>query len=137
MNQRALKWIAGNDTGTSSKTLWSAMMGVVEGPRQLNGCVAPYYSVPCDPADFGRCHRLLLLVPEWRKDLAKVAEIFPAWKPLVDNWPELERLYMKGLESKDGKAHELYKRMQVLNDEGRILDGWKQTGKGSWSREQI
>jgi hypothetical protein len=111
------------------------MMGVVEGPQQLNGCVSPYYSVPCDPADFGRCHRLLLLVPEWRKDLAKVAEIFPAWKPLVDNWPELERLYMKGLESKDGKAHELYARMQVLNDEGRIIDGWKQTGKGSWSRE--
>lgn len=131
MNQRAMKWIVGNDTGVSSKTIWAVMQGTVDGVNRSGG----NFDVPHDPSDFGRCFRLLQLIPEWRDDLAKVAEVFPAWKPLVDVWSDLEALYVKELQRPDRRAPELYERMQKLVDEGRILDGWKQTGPGSWSRE--
>lgn len=130
MNQRAMQWVVGNDTGTSSKTIWAVMQGAVTEPGQQTSF---NYSVPWDPADFGRCHRLLLIIPEWRVNLSKVAEIFPAWKPLVDNWDELTALYVRDLGK--GKSTELYDRMQVLNDEGRILDGWERTGPYSWARK--
>src|SRR6266702_3517315 len=106
------------------------MMGAVTGP-QKSGFL---YDVPHDPADFGRCHRLLQLMPEWRAQLHKVAEVFPKWKPLVDAWNELEALWLK--EKPSGRCPLLYERMHVLEEEGVLLDGWKKTGPGSWERQE-
>lgn len=131
MNQRAIKWVSGNDTGISSKTIWTAMMDGVDGPQRLGG----NYDIPYDPDDFGRCFRLLQLLPEWRENMAKIVAAFPAWKPIVDAWSDLETLYVKGLNSPDGRAPELYDRMQALVEESRLLDGWVKTGPGSWRRE--
>jgi hypothetical protein len=126
--QRATEWIVGRDTGTSSKTIWSVMQMVKP----------DYASPPSDPDDFGRCYRLLKLIPEWRESLSLVSKAYPEWTALVDNWDELTALYedelANGPRNKHGDrmASKTYDRMQVLIDEGRIIAGWKKTGPGSW-----
>ena len=86
MNNAALQWIVGHDTGTSSITIWSVMNGVEEYYRQ---------GIPLDVDDFGRCVRLLVRVPEYRDRLQEVANKYPEWQPIIDDWKELERLYWK------------------------------------------
>lgn len=72
---KAIQWIVGDDTGTSSKTIWSVMMGV-----------EPFYaSVPFDKADYGRCVRLLQFIPEWQSRLGEVVEKYPEWKEAVEH----------------------------------------------------
>lgn len=95
-------WMAGPDTGLSSKTIWSVMMGV--------HCARP--SAPMDPSDFGRCHRLLKAFPLWRERLAEVAAKHPDWSGLIEHWAELEALYEEELPT--GRGPKLYKRMQEL-----------------------
>lgn len=102
--QKALEWIVGGDTGTSSKTIWSVMMGVKP----------DYASVPLDPDDFGRCYRLLARVPMWRVRLGEVAAKYAEWKPLVEAWDELTALYEEAIESTDAFSPKLYHRMQEL-----------------------
>lgn len=99
------EWLIGRDTGISSITIWAAITG--NRPQNLRD-----FDVPHDPADFGRCYRLLNLFTAWRKDLPKVAELCPKWKPFVEAWDELTVLYEEELPS--GKCPKLYKRMQEL-----------------------
>ncbi len=77
------QWIVSHDTGTSSKTIWAVMMRVKP----------DWADVPLDVDDFGRCVRLLTVVPEFRPRLQEVADKYHRWQPLIDNWAELERLY--------------------------------------------
>lgn len=100
------EWLRSWDTGTSSLTIFCAFTGRHEfGPG-----VGP--NVPHDPADFGRCYRLLKVAPpEWRAGLQRVAERFPQWAPLVARWGELEALYEEELPT--GKAPRLYARMRA------------------------
>lgn len=60
-------------------------------------------------------------------------------------WDELTALYVaccepdgqytrRSYEANKQTAKRLCDRMHVLEDEGRIADGWKQTGLGSWSK---
>ena len=105
INRRAIAWIAGSDTGGSSKSIWSVMMGVE----------FEYPNPPYDPADFGRCYRLLLKIPEWKPHLHLVAEKYPEWRLLIEHWGELENLYLK--ECASGEAPKLYKRMHELSDQ--------------------
>lgn len=102
--QTPIEWASGRDTGTSSLTIYSI----------LTGLPSPHghYSVPWDPADFGRCYRLLKLFPAWRGRLGEVAEKEPTWKPLVREWDALTRLYEEELPK--GKAPKLYDRMKEL-----------------------
>jgi hypothetical protein len=101
------EWIRNWDTGTSSMTIWHVMMGLPNTGRD---------DVPHDPADFGRCHRLLEAFPAWRARLDEM-RAKPRWTPFVDAWPELEQLYVDELKNKDGRAPKLYALMQKL--EGR------------------
>lgn len=117
-----IDWLLGGDTGVSSKTICAVMTGSkMKGP-----------DVPHDPSDFGRCHRLLILFPEWRARLHEMAEQFPMWGPMVEAWDELTALYEKESTNKSGMAPKLYDRMQALIDEGRIAAGWTKTGPGCW-----
>lgn len=119
----ANQWILGGDTGISSKVIWAVMMGAT--PAEVD--------VPYDPSDFGRCHRLLQLFPEWRGRLDEVARAYPAWGPLVREWGQLEALYEE--EWPTGRAPRLYTRMQALREESMKLDGWVQHAPGCWTKQ--
>jgi hypothetical protein len=127
------EWILSKDTGTSSKTIWAVMMGVVTQKTEEGSS----YSPPADPADFGRCHRLLERFPHWRARLGEVAQCFPRWIPLVREWDKLTELYINALDPK-ACAHasrEMYDRMKQLEDAGRLLDGWVNTSPGCWRKQ--
>jgi len=96
------QWAKGRDTGTSSMTIYSVMMGVP----------VDRADVPHDPDDFGRCYRLLQLFPAWKTRLDEVAARYPAWRSLVQEWDALESLYEDALRSDSGAA--LYARLQAL-----------------------
>lgn len=100
----AMAWLANGDTGTSSLTIWHTLMH--------SGKTTKYSDVPYDPDDFGRCYRLLKVMPQWRARLSEVAARYPAWAPLVDAWDELTALYES--EAPSGKAPRLYARMRQL-----------------------
>lgn len=58
INSRLVDWYSSDDTGSSSKAIAAFMTG-----RSSSG------DFPWDGGDFGRCHRLLQLIPEWRPRL--------------------------------------------------------------------
>jgi hypothetical protein len=106
MSEKALAWIVGNDTGMSSKALWAVMMGQ-KSDR----------SHPHDPADLGRCLRLLEAVPEWKPRLSEMAAVSNYWAALVANWAELERLMREETGMKrdwQGKATKTYDKMKAI-----------------------
>lgn len=100
-----IAWLTNGDTGTSSMTIWHVLM-------KRTMAIDRWPDVPHDPADFGRCHRLLNVMPSWRARLPEVAETHPKWKPLVEAWDELTALYEAELPS--GTCPKLYQRMQEL-----------------------
>ena len=88
---RALAWISGQDTGLSSKTIWRQMMKVPHS-ESWHGVSHPH-----DFGDFGRCDRLLRLIPEWRnRFFEEMGGLSPTWQRLVERWEDLERMYDKG-----------------------------------------
>lgn len=95
-----MKWIRGNDTGMSSKEIWSVLMGKKKPSEVVN--------YPHDSDDFGRCHRLLNNIPEWRPRIVEMKDS-PVWAQLVDNWDELESLYVQN------NHQDLYRRLEELN----------------------
>ena len=106
MNQEALlQWAMGNDAGISSKTIMSVMTGTA---------LEDHASVPWDADDFGRCYRLLNIFPEWKSRLQEVADKYPEWQKLVDNWDKLTEIYERETKNKDGRAPELYRIMSDL-----------------------
>ena len=106
---RAHTWIVGHDTGRSSKTIWGVMMGVR----------VPDMDAPHDPDDFGRCYRLLQLIPEWRRRLHEVAGQCPRWKPIIEAWPQLARLYRTAVQRQWRGSPKLYSLLQAAQHSTR------------------
>ncbi len=111
-------WLLSGDTGTSSMTIYSVMSGRGS-PRGGRG------DAPYDPADFGRCYRLLKRYPEWVPKLQRVADAYPIWRGLVTHWQELCSLYeseanpdAKGFGT--GRAPKLYEMIRRLRKESEI-----------------
>lgn len=98
------QWIVSHDTGTSSKTIWSVMMGVKP----------EWADVPLDVDDFGRCVRLLVVCPQFRTRLREVADKYPRWQPLIDNWDKLQRFYW-AWEASDRGSSEWQKFFDFMN----------------------
>ncbi len=115
VNKDYVKWLVGSDVGVSSRTIMEVMLGMAD-PKHEDAWRK--YSTPSDPADFGRCHRLLERFPEFKPRLASVVKIFPKWGPLVREWDKLTVIYLKELKNPDGMAPVLYAKMQVLLKEG-------------------
>ncbi len=84
---------------------------VLTGRRLARDCA----DIPYDPDDFGRCFRLLNVMPSWRERLPEVAERYPAWAPFVAAWDELTALYLEELPS--GRCQKLYDRMLRIRDD--------------------
>lgn len=100
-------WVVGGDTGSSSHAIWQCM---VDAPEKQAYC-------PYDPADLGRCLRLLELVPEWKPELHLLQSVSPQWKALVDNWKELHEMMEdeSGIDwSKSKSAPKTYERMKEI-----------------------
>jgi hypothetical protein len=72
------------------------------------------HDIPYDPSDFGRCYRLLQVMPSWRLRMQEVADAHVNWQPFVDAWEELTTLYELELKSPDGMAPRTYARMRQL-----------------------
>ena len=103
---KALDWIAGGDTGMSSKAIWSHMMGLpARGwPDDRFGVAYPH-----DPDDFGRCYRLLALIPEWRPRIGEMAQYNRQWAALVARWSDIEAMYVLEVGAAHrGMAHRCY-----------------------------
>ena len=73
-----LDWMTGGDTGMSSKEI---AMHMTTGQADR--------SYPLDPADLGRCLRLLERFPEWRPRIGEMAKYGPVWARYVERWDEM------------------------------------------------
>ena len=127
------EWIIEGEVGTSSKTIWAVMMGVVKEKRECNWD----YDTPKDPDDFKRCWKLIMSIPEWRPRLPEVAAIFSKWIPFIREWNKLETMLKDWLINNEAywelpyakrKHYQftdgIYDFMQKLDKEAMILDGW-------------
>jgi len=116
--QGPLEWVISGDTGISSTVIWAVMMDV-----RVDVMRSP--SVPHDPPDFGRCYRLLQLMPGWRTQMHKVTDRCPRWQPFVEHWGELEEMYEACLgessryEGGTEASRAMYQRMQELLKQSR------------------
>jgi len=88
LNIKMMSWIGSNETGESSITVWSVIMDI-EHYRS---------SIPYDVYDFQRCYNLLNLCDETTKKITlnKLAERYNKWKPYVQHWDKLSKLYKDG-----------------------------------------
>jgi hypothetical protein len=113
-DERVNGWIVGGDVGQSSKTIWAAMLGIDLGEDGANH--------PHDPADLGRCLRLLELMPEWTPRLPELAALDPCWHALVEHWNDLSSSMEDevGIAWEKGKsAPATYALMRTVIDDAR------------------
>ena len=81
IERRYHAWSASGDTGVSSKAIAATMRGE---PARDDYCH------PHDSDDFGRCDRLLMLMPEWRTRIVEMAKVSAEWKALSERWADIE-----------------------------------------------
>lgn len=93
-------WIQGTDTGISSMTIWSFVMG-----RKPPGGTPP--DVPYDGYDFGRCLRLVRHFG-WKDKLQAMADVHTEWRKIIGAWDELSELFDAG------EFNALYVRLREL-----------------------
>lgn len=105
------EWHRSWDTGISSLVIYSVMEDALM-PKTYGKEFFPH-----DPADFGRCHRLLKVGDQYRERLHEVSDKYPQWEGFVDAWDELTALWEE--ESPSGKCPKLFERLQGLVKEYR------------------
>lgn len=95
-----LKWLRGTDTGLSSKAIFIALNEnwSEKSEARMSSRGSPGHT-PADASDFGRCQRLLDIMPEWEKPhmLNLVGMAYPgtAWVKIIPEWPRLKALYQR------------------------------------------
>jgi hypothetical protein len=108
-SEQVREWRASRDTGLSSETMLSAALG---DPRPHSNHGTTDY--PHDPADLGRCIRLIARIP-WVVDgfpaLRKASRV---WAAYIDRWDEMLALYAE--EFPTGMAPKLYDLMQAIRE---------------------
>ena len=91
IEQRRMEWLRNGERGVSSETIhdFFAHRGEIH--------KAGY---PHDSADFGRCYKLLELIPEWRGKIHELGTIRgltgQVWAALAKEWDVLEKRYHDG-----------------------------------------
>lgn len=79
------EWLAGDDTGLSSKSLAREFLGLShDQDRYFKGI-----NYPLDPADIGRCFRLIEMCPPVRDAVFSLATKSDMWKKLSERWDEI------------------------------------------------
>jgi hypothetical protein len=71
-------WLASDDTGLSSLYMASKLTGMFEAK----------YAYPRDPADFGRCLRLIEAVPELESKISDMSQHGKEWAVVAARWHE-------------------------------------------------
>lgn len=102
------EWERGLFVGSSSATIFATMRG--RPPHHIER--DRIGTVPMDPDDFSRCHRLLRVKPEWRKRLSEVSAKHPAWIPIVENWDRLTEMF-------EQRASGMFDFMKTISAEAR------------------
>lgn len=114
-----LKWLAGHDTGLSSKAI--ALTALGEMPKGFIDRRHPDY--PRDGDDFGRCYRLLRDCPDAKAGLDRLGiDGGPVWAALVNRWSEIESAYLHDLAvyergSRNTKDYRCYDLMRSIIDD--------------------
>lgn len=106
--EEVLNWRLGDDTGTSSLLIWHTLTGIENNSRYTSS------DTPCDVSDFGRCYRLLEIMPSWKDSLYLVSNKYPHWEPMVRNWSELSDLYSKGADESKAQLNEMIRNLRSL-----------------------
>jgi len=83
---KVAEWAMSGTTGASAKSIAVHLtgMGKQEGDYPLDG------------GDFGRCERLLDMVPELRPEMHRMAEVNRYWAKLAPRWDEIRAASDKG-----------------------------------------
>jgi hypothetical protein len=134
-----LRWIAGDDTGTSSKAIWSHMMA---GGAQPDGAFGGGH--PHDADDFGRCHRLLTIEPAWRARIGEMARYSAEWAALAARWPDLTTMYEAAVAPHDAPIREalvvrtaewkaLTEAIRALLETARVCADCGRVGMTAWT----
>ena len=105
VTKRLVNWLTGSETGVSSKNMVRVFVGLDHDKSVFGG-------YPHDPSDFGRCYKLLQAVPEVKGAFSELAKRSDVWARLIANWDELERLYLRDVET--GQSTEMYDLMKSL-----------------------
>lgn len=109
--QKVLEWVFGRDTGTSSQNLAAEYLGVqARGHFGLSG--------PHDPADLGRCLRLIALVPEIRACVDSLALKSTHWAKAAAVWDEISASMEDEVGIDWSKAQRAPKTYQMMEDAG-------------------
>ncbi|MBE0509043.1 MAG: hypothetical protein IBX50_20385 [Marinospirillum sp.] len=82
--KRLAEWFISGDVGASSRAIAATLTG--------SDSTYPLYH-PADSSDFGRCHKLLKVVPEFRARITEMAGLSEQWAALVRRWDDLEAAY--------------------------------------------
>lgn len=118
--KRIALWSLSGSTGVSAKTIACVALGIKENARVD-------FDMPYDAGDFGRCLRLLEMVPELHEYLPAVAQACPQWGPLLPIWSELTLLYSESPE-------DCHNRFREIRDSCREAGGWKRLSESQWVR---
>ncbi len=81
-NERITEWLASGDTGISSESLAFEFLGT-----DRKGHFGVGY--PHDPADLGRCLRLIARVPEVRPCVDSLAQKHDGWAKAAKGWDHI------------------------------------------------
>jgi len=103
---KVIEWFGSKDTGMSSKAIALHMT--------TGNCDGSY---PYDPADLGRCLRLLEIFPEWKGRIPEMGKYGKTWKNLSFNWDKIEKSMLQevGLNwEKGSEARGTYDLMKSL-----------------------
>jgi hypothetical protein len=112
-------WMKGIDTGISSMTLAESFLGL---NNNLSYRGKDSIGYPHDPADLGRCLRLIKRVPEVRERVDQLAKENKYWAKLAPRWDELAALMEEecGIsgEKNGGNAPKTYQLMREIHEQG-------------------
>ena len=109
LNSKIVAWMADGDTGLSSETiaLWISQR------KKLSRWGA---FTPSDPADLGRCLRLLRAVPELRERLHEMAECSEQWAHMLTYWDEIEQSMIDEVGIDWEKARSAPKTYEIMHE---------------------
>jgi len=102
--ERERWWLEHGERGQSSKSIFATLS--LTGLNEYKG------NFPYDPDDFSRCHGLLDIVPEFRKQLHKMKDVSDVWSKLFDNWDKLTEMYLELKQYK--KSNGMFEFMQTI-----------------------